>query len=96
MKGPLNWTGSIFPLLKFWGNDNFKNNKTAGNNFDSHGKMTGVAKMSLSIFVVFARFFAMTAKCLAGERPPIERQELTMNQSKRTLFKVGISKAWSS
>ena len=38
--------------------------------YESGIKMTGVSKTSLLIFVVFARFLALTTKILAGERPP--------------------------
>ena len=49
-------------------------------------KMTGVSKTSLLIFVVFARFLALTAK-FWQVNDHRKRQELTINQYKATIFR---------
>ena len=49
-------------------------------------KMTRVSKMSLLIFVVFARFLPLTAR-FWQVNDHRKMQELTMNQSKTTLFR---------
>ena len=55
---------------------------------DSGIRMTGVSKTSLFIFVVFARFLAFTAK-VWQVNDHRKRKEMTMNQSKTSLFRSG-------
>ena len=52
-------------------------------------KMTGVSKMSLLNFVVFARFLALIGTIWQANKHRTRQysQELTMNQSKTTVFR---------
>ena len=64
-----------------------RHNRCQGDDiFFSGIKMTGVSTMSLLIFVVFARFLTLTATFWQVNNHQ-KRQELTMNQSKTTLFR---------
>ena len=53
---------------------------------DSGVKMSGVSKTSLLTLVVFAQFLALTANVWQVNKPR-KMQEITMNQSKTTLFR---------